>query len=295
VLVAITGGNGDLGRAMQKRAPAGVDVRAIDQKPNATVPQADYRQADVLDLNTFTEALRDADAVVHLAAYRSPRAAPPETVFYTNTQGTYHITLACEALGIKHIVYASSICYFGYIFRADLTSPSYFPVDESMPALPEDSYSLSKCVGEEIMKAFVQRTDGAVASLRYAYLLPGGATGEPLARDSATDMTDHASSAKIWWTYIDMADAADVTWQALQYLGDKHHMHEAFNIGADDTHALTHTAELVKVHYPQVELRYGTLLESTPHTALYSNARARRLLGFRPTAPIWRDRAQPRH
>ncbi len=142
------------------------------------------------------------------------------------------------------------------------------------------------------MQAFVQRTGVAVASLRYAYLLPGGATGEPLSPNSAKDMAGGVNSAKSWWTYVDLADAAAVTWRALQYIADRQNVHEAFNIGADDTHTLTPTAELVNRFYPQVELRFSTPNESFPHTALYSNARARRLLGFEPTPSTWRERAR---
>ncbi len=292
MLVAITGGDGDLGRAMQRCAPSGYSVRVIDRQAEPKSNTDDYRQVDVLELPALTEAFRNVDAVVHLAALRSPYEAPPATVFMVNAQGSYHVTLACEAMGIQSVVYASSICYYGYLFRSQLAEPPYFPIDEDTPSYAEDSYSLSKRVGEDIMKAFVQRTAGSVVSLRYAYLLAGGATGEPLKHDSARDMSTDASSAKSWWTYIDLDDAAAATWLALQYAVERHGSYEAFNIGADDTHASKPTMELLHQVYPQVELRYPTALGDTSFTALYSNTRARRTLGFRPSTSTWRDRAR---
>jgi nucleoside-diphosphate-sugar epimerase len=291
--VAITGGLGDLGSTLLRQNPYGHELIAIDRgepaKATAAAGQR-YIQADVCDLPALTDALRGADAVVHLAALRSPHVAPPETVFRVNTLGAYHVTLACEALGIHALVFASSICYFGYLFRQHLVSPPYFPVDEETPAYPEDSYSLSKRVGEQIMQAFVQRTGGAVASLRFAYLYPNGASGIPASRRDVGDMALDERWAKSWWTYVDLEDAGRVTWQALHYISERDHTHEAFNIGADDTHTTAPTRDALQQFFPSADLRHDEAAARDPHIALYSNAKAKRLLSFQPTPPTWRQR-----
>ncbi len=289
--VAIIGGNGGLGCAMRQFPPAAHMVRIIDQAPTPGDPMTDYRQADMLDLPALTEALRGADAVVHLAAIRGPDMAPPETVFRVNTLGTYHVTLACEKLGISRIIFASSICYYGYLFNTKLLTPPYFPVDERSPGYPEDSYSLSKWIGEKIMSAFVQRTGGSVASLRYAYLMPGGATGDPLMPGGTSDFVVDEASAKTWWTYVDMQDAACVTWQALDYIAPQSNLCEAFNIGADDTHTTTPTYKLMEHFFSDTMMRFTAPLGRKSFAALYSNAKAREVLGFRPTPSTWRTPA----
>ena len=286
--VAIIGGNGDLGRAMYKCASSSHQIRIIDQAPTPKDAGADYRQADILDLPALTEALRGMDAVIHLAALRSPHLAPPETVFRVNAHGAYHVTLACEVLGIPQIVYASSICYYGYLFRAKLVSPPYFPIDENTPSYTEDSYSLSKRVGEEIMKAFVQRTNGAVASMRYAYLSGVAVGGAPFGENHAHDLALNEHAAKTWWSYVYVQDAAVVTWRALDYIGGRSNLHEAFNIGADDTHTLAPTRELLARFFADADPCYPNPLEPDSHAALFSNARARRILGFHPTPSTWR-------
>jgi nucleoside-diphosphate-sugar epimerase len=291
--VAVTGARGHMGRHVLAQRPPGCEVRSIDRvDPGELEPGADYRQIDIADLPAVKDALAGVDAVIHLAAIPAPQFAPPEELFRINVLGTYNVTLACEALGIRRSVFASSICYYGFLFRQVLVTPPYFPIDEDTPAYPEDSYSLSKRVGEEIMQAFVQRTgDGAVASLRYTFLAPDGASkGVPW--DDSQDLSDEA--AKSWWTYVDVDDAARATWQALDWLSGQRGVHEAFQIGADDTHTTTPTAELLARFFPGVaDLRFGARLETNlnnnPYTALYSNAKARRVLGFQPSPPAWRN------
>ncbi len=298
--VAITGGNGDLGGALALRHRPEHHLRCIDVTDvkdvsdiNATaqpVDGIDYRQADVCDLAGLTAALRGVDAVVHLAALRNPYMAPAETVFRINALGAYNVTLACEAAGIKHIVFASSICYYGYIFRKDFAAPPYLPVDEDTPPQVEDSYSLSKLAGENIMQAFVQRTSGSAASLRFAYLMRDGARGSASVPAQIADMPVTEQVAKSWWTYVDLDDAAQAVWLALDYISTRLGMCESFNIGADDTHTTTPTAHLVSSLFPHTETRFGDLLESQPHLALFSNQKAREALGFRPSPAAWRQK-----
>ena len=139
------------------------------------------------------------------------------------------------------------------------------------------------------MQAFVQLTGSAVASLRFCYLMEDGATGSKTSPPHNTTMPVNERVAKSWWTYVDLCDAARVTWQALQFLEDKHHLHEAFNIGADDTHTLTPTTQLVAQWFPGAELRFPSTLEPNPYTTLYANTKARCMLGFAPSTPTWRN------
>jgi nucleoside-diphosphate-sugar epimerase len=286
--VAITGGSGRLGSLVARERPGGWNVRRLDTKGPAD-GEGDFHPVDVGDLQSLTGALEGADAVVHLAAIINPYVAPPEQVFRVNALGTYNVTLACEVLGIPRIIFASSICYYGYLFRNDFVAPPYLPVDEDTPAFPEDSYSLSKRVGEEIMRAFVQRSGGAVASLRFCYLMEGGADHGVVSPNIGRSMPLDERRAKSWWTYVDVRDAAQAVWRALHYLEGKHSLHEAFNIGADDTHILAPTVQLLDQFFPGTERRFGTMLEANPHAALYSNTKARTVLGFRPTPATWRD------
>jgi nucleoside-diphosphate-sugar epimerase len=171
--VAITGASGGLGRTVQARTPAEWQARLIDRR-DAGVNSADFHCLDLADLDALKRALEGVDAVIHLAAIPSPYHGNDEQIFRANVQGTYNLMLACEAHGIGRIVYASSICFYGLLFRREFMMPAYLPLDEEHPSRPQDGYSLSKRIGEEIMRAYVERAGGAVASLRYCYLAPEG-------------------------------------------------------------------------------------------------------------------------
>jgi UDP-glucose 4-epimerase len=288
--IAITGSQGDLGSALSRTNP-GHKLRLIDRVDALVIGDSEYRQVDVGDLSELTAALRSCDAVIHLAAFRNPFMAPPEVVYRVNTLGSYNVTLAAESLGIHTVINASSICYYGYLFRNAFVAPPYFPVDEQTPAYPEDSYSLSKLVGEEIMRAFVQRSGSSVVSLRFCYLVPDGAIGASPREGDNTDWSAVPVHTRGWWTYVDVEDAARAVWLSLDYLADKKRHYAAFNISADDSHALVPTRELLAQHYSAVaDLRFGTTLDHHPHAGLYSNAKAKGMLGFSPSAPVWREK-----
>ena len=92
------------------------------------------------------------------------------------------------------------------------------------------------------------------------------------------------------WGTVYLDDAAATTWQALRFLEGKQNFLEAFLIAADDTRALAPTQELLQRFFPDVPaIRFGQKLGVSPYTGLYSNARAREHLGFRPTKSAWRE------
>ncbi|VAW42645.1 hypothetical protein MNBD_CHLOROFLEXI01-5289 [hydrothermal vent metagenome] len=84
--IGVTGGNGDLGRSLipylieQGHTVVSID-RSLPPIPNprpANMP--DYLIADVTDFGEVVAALSRCDAVVHLAAHRSPLNHPTLTI-----------------------------------------------------------------------------------------------------------------------------------------------------------------------------------------------------------------------
>jgi nucleoside-diphosphate-sugar epimerase len=74
-----------------------------------------------------------------------------------NTMGTYTLMDAIRRLGkATRVVHASSFFVLGLGFRlsGDPYLPVSLPMDEKTPLEPEDTYSLSKVLGEEILHAF---------------------------------------------------------------------------------------------------------------------------------------------
>jgi len=156
--VLVTGGTGNVGRAATRLlAEAGHEVVVIGRSAEAHVENARYEQCDVNDYERFLEVARGHEAIVHLAAIRSPVGNPGREVFRVNDLGTFHVFEAAAEVGIKQVVAASSINALGTFFGDRSPRIEYLPVDEAHPALATDAYSFSKQVMEKIGRYFWDR------------------------------------------------------------------------------------------------------------------------------------------
>lgn len=112
--VLITGGNGLIGKATVERlVEKGWDVRVIDLQPEAEIDGAEYAQCNILNYDDLLKQTRGCDAVIHLAAIRSPAMNPGHEVFQVNVAGTFNLFEASAAAGIRRVVQASSINALG--------------------------------------------------------------------------------------------------------------------------------------------------------------------------------------
>src|SRR5260370_19292741 len=116
--------------------------------------------ADLSDLGQTYGALAGADAVIHLAAIPAPVGLPPEVVYRNNVISQFNVFEAAATLGIRRIVYASSISALGFPYQHRWSEPLYVPIDEEHPLLAQDCYALSKAHGEEVGAAFCRRAGG---------------------------------------------------------------------------------------------------------------------------------------
>jgi nucleoside-diphosphate-sugar epimerase len=196
--VLVTGSSGMLGNFVcpylkeQGYNVCGFDVALPN--PAAANAQAGipFVQGNLTSLGDCLRAIAFAqpDVIVHLGAIRfNAELQPPFAKTYNtkitdgarfihrlpedatmeiNTMGTFYVLDAARRLGVKHVVFASSYFVLGLGFRLSGTSyePDYLPMDEDHPMRPEDSYSLSKVVGEEICQAFVRAYDMRVVAMR---------------------------------------------------------------------------------------------------------------------------------
>lgn len=277
-MLAVIGGSGRAGAYVcRELAEHGHPVRNIDRhRPEGDTPARFYR-ADATDLGQVVAALEGAEAVVHLAAIIHPNADPPQVVFETNVMSTWNVLQAAELLQIPKLVLASSINAMGMAFCRENVPPLYLPVDEKHPTRAEDSYSLSKWVGEQIADGFARRRPVQIASFRFHSLWD---TREGRGnRRSPSD--DPASGLKQLWGYTDLTDAARACRLALEadWQG-----HEAFFITAADTYLALPTREAAARALPDVPLR----TELPGYAAAFDCSKAERIFGWR-AERSWRD------
>ncbi len=267
--VVVTGGSGHAGwPVVVHLLESGWDVLVADREPPPS-DRAPYRLVDLEDLGQVIGCLAGADAVVHLAAIPRPIYHTADVVFRTNVMTAFNVFEAAVTLGIRRVVYGSSVSVLGFPFFVRPLAPAYAPIDEAHPCLPQDAYGLSKHLGEEIASAAVRRSDVTVISLR----MPWIHTPETFRQQLTPMQDDAAAGASNLWAYIDTRDVAHACELALEadVTG-----HEAVFIAAPDTFMPTPTAELLHQHYPVTEIRP----ELAGTDSLLSSAKAGRVLGY---------------
>jgi nucleoside-diphosphate-sugar epimerase len=272
--VVVTGGAGKAGRAVVRDLlDHGYEVASIDLVRDPNLTDGHQLVADVTDYGETVDALKGADAVVHLAAIPAPGLKADEVTFRVNTTSTYNVFAAASLLGLRRVVWASSETTLGLPFEREL--PRYAPIDEEHPLLPESSYALSKVISEEMARQFNRWNGIPYLGLRFSNVM------EPHDYERFAEVWDDAQLRR-WnlWGYVDARDVAQSCRLALEadVTGA-----EVFIIAAADTVMNRPSAELMAEVYPDVELRdvgeFGTLL---------SIEKARRVLGYEP-AFSWRE------
>ena len=273
--VVVTGGAGKAGRAVVRDLlEHGYDVVSVDVLRDPDLAEGQQLVADLTDYGQTVDALKGADAVVHLAAIPAPGLKPDELTFRVNTTSTYNVFAAAPLLGLSRVAWASSETTIGLPFEREL--PRYAPIDEEHPLLPESSYALSKVVSEEMARQFSRWNGIPHIGLRFSNVM------EPHDYERFPGFWDDAQLRR-WnlWGYVDARDVAQSCRLALE--ADLSGA-EVCIIAAADTVMNRPSADLMAEVYPDVELRervgeFGTLL---------SIEKARRLLGYEP-AFSWRD------
>ena len=276
--VVVTGGSGRLGQfVIRDLLSRGYQVLSLDKVPPREKLCPTWL-ADLRHSGDLFEALKGAYGIVHLGAYQAPNLAPDAETLSNNVSSTYNVLRAAADSKVKRVVLASSTAAFGFIYASKLWAPEYLPLDEQHPSNPQDSYGLSKVLGEKIADSIVSvHRDMTVSSLRF----PG--VNFDLTYESFRDRwRNPPARASGFWTYIDARDAATTCRLALEA---KFTGHEVFIASAPKNCMIQPTLELVKKYLPRgakIRKVAGT------HWSCVDSAKARRVLGFKP-AHIWQD------
>ena len=277
--VLVTGAMGKVGSAavgcLQAR---GHDVVATDRGTpvfeTAEPGAAPYVQADLTDAGAAFAVVRGCDAVVHAAAIPEPSQNVPHDVFGNNLMSTFTVVEASVRMGVRRLVNVSSETVPGFIFAERSFLPSYCPIDEEHPALPQDPYASAKLFGEQLCGAATRRSDLTAVSVRPSWVQWEG-TYE---RNLGSFVRDPALPSITFWSYIDVYDLAELLALCVEAPTTGHEVVYAAspdNIGGRDL------AAAMAQHYPSVPVRPLDRVDASGT----SIARARDLIGWRP----WRS------
>jgi nucleoside-diphosphate-sugar epimerase len=276
--IVVTGGSGRLGQFVIRDLLAnGYQVLSLDRVP----PREKLCTSWLVDLRQsgdLFEAMRDSYGVIHLGAYQAPNLASDGETLSNNVSSTYNVLRAAADMGVKKIVIASSVAAFGFIYAKRLGAPEYLPLDENHPSKPQDSYGLSKVLGEQIADSVVPiHREMTISSMRFP-----GVNFDLSYENFRERWRNPRSRASGFWTYIDARDAAMTCRLALEA---KFKGHEVFIASALNNCMIQPTMELIKEYLPK-----GAKIKkiSGTHWSCVDSAKARRMLGFKPRH-VWQD------
>ncbi len=203
----------------------GVDV---SPRSHSIIPVhiADLR--DPFTIHRVVERFNELpDAIVHLANHKNPESASAETVLRENLSMNTSVAVAALQLGIRRLVFSSSIqAFLGGIQRniaGEMIYPSRFPIDETIPPYPMNTYGLSKLLTEQMLGHLTSATRFesrlTAFSLRFPYLMPQHSIDMVARR---TGLTDYRWGGAEAFAYLHVDDAADAVYRACQVGGEGH-------------------------------------------------------------------------
>jgi UDP-glucose 4-epimerase len=280
--VVVSGGSGFIGsHVVDKLAAAGHEPRILDvsASPWHDPGTIDMAFADLTDPDAVVDAVRGADAIVHLAAMADVNevVGQPGHTDAVNVRGTFNLLDAARAEGVSRFLYASTIWVYG-------NAPGPEPHDEDTPlVLPPHLYTATKLAGEMYCRAFETMYGVPTTILRFG--IPFGPRARPAAvvpafigkAKAGTPLTI-AGDGRATRQFVYVEDLAEGVVAALAPAGGG----RIYNLVGDELVSVKEIADAVRALVADVPVEHGP---DRPVDLVFGRAsgeRAAAELGWRP-------------
>ncbi len=163
--VLVIGGCGFIGsHIVDQLLAAGHSVRVLDRQAEhfrAALPDVEYQFGNFTDSFDLIEALAGVDAVMHLASTTFPGTADldPVSDVQNNLVGTLNLLEAMVKQEISRLLFLSS---GGTVYGP----PDMFPIPETHPLRPINSYGIVKAAIEHYLEMFRRKYGMSTLSIR---------------------------------------------------------------------------------------------------------------------------------
>lgn len=208
--VLITGGTGLLGQELTKQLLLQKhEVTQMARNQNNVHPNAQFLAGDILDFPLLMEHFASFDLVIHTAAMVSFAPKDRKQLYDINVTGTENVVNACLELGVKKLIYVSSVAALGK--PAQSKAEKNMPITINEQAMWVDSaynsdYGKSKYLGEkEVWRGHAEGLDVAIVN-------PSVILGEGNINESSTRLFGYIKKKNQFYTngYINVVDVRDV-------------------------------------------------------------------------------------
>ncbi len=263
-LILVTGGAGYVGSiVVDELLASGYRVRALDALLHGSIPSLlqpwgnprfEFVRGDVRDASARAYALRNVDAIVHLAAIVGDPACSrqPELAREVNLGGTRALLDDAERVGVERFILASTCSNYGRMSNGGLA-------DETVELKPVSLYAETKVAAE---RDVLSRRRLVPTCLRFATVygtsprMRFDLTVNEFTRDLAVKDELTIFGEQFWRPYIHVRDAADAIVRALKSPPAAVNG-EVFNVGdTGENYRKLDLVELLRERFPDGKIEF---------------------------------------
>jgi UDP-glucose 4-epimerase len=284
--ILVTGSAGHLGEALMRTHSARGQrqrVRGLDRVPSAFTDVV----ASVTDRAAVRAAMQGIDAVIHTATLHKPHVATHTRQDFvdTNISGTLNLLEEAASAGVRAFVFSSSTSVFGDALVPPAGQPAAW-ITEDVVAVPKNIYGATKAAAEDLCQLASRNQGLACVVLRVSRFFPE-ADDDASTRAAYADANVKANEFLYRRVALeDVVSAHLLAAERAQQLRFARLIVSAttpFETG-DASSLRSDAAAVLKQRVPAFEAVYRQLgwrmLPSLDR--VYSNARARQVLGWQP-------------
>lgn len=143
--ICIVGGSGFIGTRLSANLELfGVKFKIVDKIRSSLYPE-NWSYGDVTNFESLIPAISGSDVIINLAAEHKDNVHPISLYYDVNVQGAKNVCAAAEQLGIKHIVFTSSVAVYGFVEKETGEDGEFHPFND---------YGKSKLEAEHVYDAW---------------------------------------------------------------------------------------------------------------------------------------------
>jgi UDP-glucose 4-epimerase len=253
--VLITGGAGFIGSHLVDRLmELGHEVRVLDDLSAGSLDNVkrwlenenfEFIKGDMRDSETVKEAVKDVEAIFHLAANPEVRigAQSPELLYETNVMITYNLLNAVRDSGVKYIIFTSSSTVYG--------DASLIPTPEDYgPLEPISVYGGAKLAAEALISGYAHTFGFKALIFRLANII-GERSNHGVIYDFINKLRKNPEELQILGdgrqrkSYLHVSDTVEGMLKIFEHFKGDAKTVDFYNLGNDDWITVREIAEIV--------------------------------------------------